>query len=333
MKFTIIVPVYNVEKYLDTCVNSILNQSFTDYELILVDDGSKDKSSEICDKYEKLDKRIKVIHKINGGLVSARKEGAKIASGDYIINIDSDDFIVSNYLQTIYNELENNNYPDMMAIGYRRVNDSGELIGNDITNILPKKLYKDNELNYVRDNYLYSKEIRGSNYGIIIFSVCTKIVKRNIYIKNQLIVPDNIKYGEDLILTFLMLKDINTLYVSNYAGYMYRTSQISMMGKLGLNSLAGYEVTIRCLCAFFPGEENKFYVYAENSLVNCLASMVINSKSFKEYRILFKESYKYTLIWDFAHKAKYNKTFKDYIKGILIKFRLSFLIYIWFKNR
>lgn len=93
MFFSIIVPVYNVEKYLDECINSILMQSYTKFELILVDDGSKDNSSTICDKYALKDQRVRVIHKINGGLSDARNVGTDSAKGDYVIYIDSDDYI------------------------------------------------------------------------------------------------------------------------------------------------------------------------------------------------------------------------------------------------
>ena len=94
MLFSIILPVYNVEKYLSECVDSILKQTYTDYELILVDDGSTDSSPQICDSYAEKDNRIKVIHKKNGGLSDARNAGTAVAVGEYIIYIDSDDFIL-----------------------------------------------------------------------------------------------------------------------------------------------------------------------------------------------------------------------------------------------
>ena len=94
MRFSIILPIYNVEKYLKECVDSILKQTFLDYELILVDDGSTDGSPELCDKLAETDGRIRVLHKKNGGLSDARNAGTNIAKGDYIIYIDSDDFIV-----------------------------------------------------------------------------------------------------------------------------------------------------------------------------------------------------------------------------------------------
>lgn len=92
-KFSIIVPVYNVEKYLDECVQSILGQTYSNFELLLVDDGSKDSSPIICDKYAQLDSRVRVFHKVNGGLSDARNVGTQHATGDYIVYVDSDDYL------------------------------------------------------------------------------------------------------------------------------------------------------------------------------------------------------------------------------------------------
>lgn len=94
---SIIVPIYKVEEFLEECVESILKQEFKDYELILVDDGSPDNCGKICDNYAELDNRIKVIHKKNGGLSSARNAGKEVAKGKYLSFIDSDDFISDNY--------------------------------------------------------------------------------------------------------------------------------------------------------------------------------------------------------------------------------------------
>lgn len=93
MFFSIVIPIFNVEKYLEECVGSILKQSFSDYEIILVDDGSTDNSPQICDRLSELDSRIRVIHKPNGGQADARNKGTQLASGEYLIYIDSDDFI------------------------------------------------------------------------------------------------------------------------------------------------------------------------------------------------------------------------------------------------
>ena len=105
MKFSVIVPVYKVEGYLEQCVESVLQQTYTDFELILVDDGSPDRCPEMCDNFSQKDTRIKVIHKKNGGLSSARNAGLDIATGDYVVFLDSDDFWNDeNALQEVYDK-------------------------------------------------------------------------------------------------------------------------------------------------------------------------------------------------------------------------------------
>ena len=105
-EISIIVPVYNVEEYLPKCLDTILNQSFRDFEVILVNDGSKDNSGFICEKYAKKDSRIRIIHKENGGLSSARNAGLDIAKGRYIGFIDSDDFIELKMYEQLYNMIK-----------------------------------------------------------------------------------------------------------------------------------------------------------------------------------------------------------------------------------
>ena len=100
---SIIIPVYNAEKYLRRCIESVLSQSFTDFELILVDDGSRDFSPHICDDYAQKDSRVKVIHKANGGVIAARNDGLDIAKGEYVTFIDSDDWVERESLSTISN--------------------------------------------------------------------------------------------------------------------------------------------------------------------------------------------------------------------------------------
>lgn len=104
-KISVIVPVYEAEKYLNECIESILNQTFSDFELILVDDGSTDQSGEICETYKMQDARVKVLHKENGGVASARNMGIEISQGMYLTFVDSDDYLVSEALETLYNDI------------------------------------------------------------------------------------------------------------------------------------------------------------------------------------------------------------------------------------
>lgn len=123
-KISIIVPIYNVEKYLLRCIESVLSQDYTDFELILVDDGSPDRCPQICDEYAKRDSRIKVIHKKNGGLVSARQAGFLLAKGKYILHLDSDDWLMPHAITTLYNYAEQGDY-DIVRGCNRRVYDDG----------------------------------------------------------------------------------------------------------------------------------------------------------------------------------------------------------------
>lgn len=106
---SIIVPVYNVEKYLKECIDSVISQTYKNLEIILVDDGSTDKSGEICDEYSKKDSRIKVIHKENGGLSDARNVALDIAKGEYIGFVDSDDYVEKDMFETLYKLAEEHN--------------------------------------------------------------------------------------------------------------------------------------------------------------------------------------------------------------------------------
>ena len=113
MKFSVILPIYKVEKYLHECVDSILNQTFTDFEVILVDDGSPDSCPQICDEYAAKDARVKVVHKINGGQASARNAGLEVAQGDYVCYVDSDDYLIDNkVLERLAEKTESN--PDVV---------------------------------------------------------------------------------------------------------------------------------------------------------------------------------------------------------------------------
>ena len=119
IKFSIIIPVYNVEKYLNECVDSVLNQTYKYMEIILVDDGSTDSSPQICDSYAEKDNRIRAIHKENGGLSSARNAGIKNMTGDYVLFLDSDDFWDNNKALEHLSYIISEQKPDVVCYGYK----------------------------------------------------------------------------------------------------------------------------------------------------------------------------------------------------------------------
>lgn len=123
-------PIYNVEKYLPQCIDSILNQDYVDFELILVNDGSPDDSLSICRQYAEKDKRVRVINKPNGGLTSSRKAGAKIAKGEYVICVDSDDYVEQGYFSCVARSLDEFN-PDMVVLSHYSLEDNKKILHKD----------------------------------------------------------------------------------------------------------------------------------------------------------------------------------------------------------
>lgn len=124
---SVIVPIYNVEKYLRHCIESIINQTYQELEIILIDDGSPDGSGVICEEYAKKDSRIKVVHKQNEGLGFARNTGLEYVTGDYVCFVDSDDWLEKNAIESWLNAIESNN-ADMVMCNYQKINDNGELL-------------------------------------------------------------------------------------------------------------------------------------------------------------------------------------------------------------
>mgnify|MGYP000151117115 CR=1 FL=1 len=181
MKFSVIVPVYNVEKYLQKCINSILNQNYKDYELILVDDGSKDKSGEICDQYANMDTNHTVIciHKKNGGLSDARNTGIVNAKGDFLVFVDSDDWIDENALYNIASVIKDDKI-DVVVSKFVEVfeeksviKDPGIVSVKNATNDrIIEYMFKNSENTWPAQKYIISKKFIIENglkfkYGVL----------------------------------------------------------------------------------------------------------------------------------------------------------------------
>ncbi len=213
---SVIVPVYKVEKYLDKCVNSILNQSYKNIEVILVDDGSPDKCPEMCDNYQKKDKRIKVIHKQNGGLSDARNEGIKLAKGKFITFVDSDDYIHKELISVLYENLHN----------YQCDISCCELLSfkreEECKNI---KVSDQNVIVYDRDEYIKKYMKIGSQ--TIEYYAPTKLFKKEVLRENQF--PIGLT-SEDVFGTYKALLKSKKIVKSNLKMYFYRINQSSITG-------------------------------------------------------------------------------------------------------
>lgn len=204
-QISVIVPVYNVERYLTRCINSILNQTFIDFELILVDDGSPDNCPSICDEFKSKDKRVKTIHKQNGGISSARNTGIDLAEGEYLSFIDSDDWIEKDMLQVLY-ELAVSKKADVAECAFQRVEEEEQR--QKLCNITPKISERSGEAAIVA---LYSGA-GASN------AVWNKLYKRRVF--DSLRFPEGINY-EDSYLMPQIVYTANKVVYTTYVGYYY----------------------------------------------------------------------------------------------------------------
>lgn len=221
---SIIVPVYNVEQYLSVCIDSILNQTFQDFELILVNDGSTDNSAQICEKYSSEDNRIIVIHKSNEGLVNARKSGLAIATGRFIGNIDSDDWIEPDMYSSLVNSALQND-ADLVI---------GGLISHFSSGVVYHKswikpgVYDLNNNEKIYNNILYSG--RFFEFGITP-NLVNKIFVRDKYLQFQNDVDSKITMGEDLAVTFPYIIHSKKIVIIDKYVYNYRRYEFSMTNK------------------------------------------------------------------------------------------------------
>lgn len=235
---SVIIPVYNVEKYLDRCLESVVNQTYKNLEIILVDDGSTDSSGIKCDEYAVNDNRIKVLHKSNGGLSDARNAGTAICKGEYITYVDSDDWINLNLVEHLYNNLTN--------------------ADADISIGLFQKAYDGVDVKPCQDEigiYEYSgKEAVRQLYVFASFSVhaCGKLYKRSIF--DEICYPKG-KIYEDEFTTYKVLWAANKVVITDEKLYFYyiRNNSLSheRFNENQLDKLTAYD---EVLCYF----ENKF---------------------------------------------------------------------------
>lgn len=219
---SIIVPIYMVERYLGICIESIINQTYKNLEIILVDDGSPDRCSEICDLYARKDHRIIVIHKPNGGLVSARKAGLAAATGTYVGYVDGDDWIEPNFYEQLYTAITANN-ADIVCTGQSR-----DLFNQCVCfyNPLSPGIYENEDLKFLYTNMLSYGEFYRP--GITTY-VWNKLVKRKLLFPVQMDVDERISIGEDAAVTYPLLMSCKKVCIINDSTYHYRQREDSML--------------------------------------------------------------------------------------------------------
>lgn len=241
MLFSVIVPIYKVENYLEACIESVLNQTFDDFELILVDDGSPDRCPEICDEYEKKDPRIRVIHKKNGGLADARQAGARIAQGEYVYNLDSDDLIEKDTLLCASKIIKSTG-SEIVSFGYRWMENSVEVALTD--DGLEEGFYDREAI----EKYIYPKLMMDKNMEHISYYLAGKAIKRELALPNQLAVNPSISLGEDLCCVVPCYMQAQSVYISKEAKYLYTKRTDSMSKEFNTDQIFLVENVIKEVC-------------------------------------------------------------------------------------
>ena len=297
---SVIIPVYKVEKYLDKCVESVVNQTYKNLEIILVDDGSPDNCPKMCDDWAQKDDRIKVIHKQNGGLSDARNSGLDIATAEYIAFIDSDDFVSPIFIETLYNDLIETG-SDVASVGFFRF--------SDYSKINPQELEKNSKITIFEDNEKFYQLY--SNKNAVDFVVAwNKLYKKSIF--------DNIKYpvgkiNEDEFVAHKILATCNKICFRTSKLYYYLQRNNSIMHTNYSEKNTHYIDAFENRIDFFKTiDKTLFYIALADLLEHLIGDYFI------------KNSIKNLV------KQKYNVIYKKYKKDIRhLKFKLKLKLFLF----
>ena len=219
MRFSIIIPAYNAENDLERCLQSVLDQTCRDWECVLVDDGSADRTPELCDDWSKRDPRIAVLHKPNQGAILARKSGSAVCRGEYVLCLDSDDTLNPGLLEALDRILRENEDADMVCFGYRFQGPNGRTA--EITDRFDEGMYRGEHAEVIRENFLFDGRPGTENDGAMAYSMWNKAVRRNVFLRCIEMVPGGIRLGEDMLFVLHALNESRGIYVSKYIGYHY----------------------------------------------------------------------------------------------------------------
>lgn len=294
---SIIIPIFNAEKYLEKCIDSILEQRYTEYELILVDDGSIDKSAQMCDEYADKDNRVIVIHKENGGLSDARNTGVKVAKGEYIFFIDSDDFLDDNKaLEKIVNRLKKSN-ADVLNFGFKKY------YANEDKEYNYFKIDKNMPIEYCKDEKGFEFLMQNSLY---IASAWNKVIRRQLFEKSDLSFKKGI-YSEDIDWCARLLIVAKKFDFINESFYCYRQREGSISKSISNKNLKDLKDAIvicydmsKDLQGDFKNDYLSYVAYQYATFLVCQAKVKLN----QENKTYIDQMRKYSFLLKYSNNKK-----------------------------
>ncbi|WP_199524650.1 glycosyltransferase family 2 protein [Pseudoalteromonas sp. bablab_jr011] len=232
MLFSIIIPAYNAEKYITRAVDSVINQSFIDFEVVIINDGSKDKTLEVINNSYHAHENVTIVDKINEGVSSARNSGLNIAKGEYIVFLDADDWVENGYLDYLKKVIENQAC-DGIVLGY--IQDFGSNF----------KLVQNFKNEKIIDSTEYSNLFIN---GAISNNPWDKVFKRECYFKNNIFFPDGISMGEDSVVSAKLGFNSQSIYISksSYVHYMQDTNGVTTKD-LSIKNISDLDSALSCI--------------------------------------------------------------------------------------
>lgn len=251
MKVSVIVPVYNAEIYIKDCINSVLSQTYTDFELILIDDGSSDSSGKICDEYAIKYAQIKVYHKKNGGVSSARNLGIEKSIGEWILFLDADDELYSNCLEICINTVLKDNLDVLQFMHTKSVR------------------FKNN---------IYGKPLSSASFLSLRHNVCigASFFRSELIKKNNITFPEYIKLAEDQVFVLYSILKSNRLEIIDKTLYHYRTNMVSATSSVNVK-----EMYNSCLYLFeFKRNNSEVSCQIDNSILFFIYSIILHDTSY-----------------------------------------------------
>ena len=238
LKYSVIIPVYNVKEYLSDCIDSVLAQSISDYEVILVNDGSTDGSGELCDQYAEKYPQIHTVHQQNQGVSVARNTGLEKATGEYVLFLDSDDWWEPNLLELLNPVTEK--APDLVEFGYKTINADGQMVCT-YPNLLAEGARGSEHLQHLFQNNTMP-----------IGSSCASAYRRQFMLDCKLRFPVGVRYGEDLKFRIGILEHATCVYSLRNVPYCYRMRQTSVTHNLSIQNFSDVIFVISEICRAYP---------------------------------------------------------------------------------
>ena len=268
-QISVIIPMYNIGSYIVQCIESILNQSYKNFELILINDGSTDNTFELCKIYAQKDERVLLFSQQNLGVSVARNEGLRIARGEYIVFVDGDDTLEHNALATLFDAIDGGTYD--LSCAQSQLIDSNDKVTNP-SSFQPIVLNAPGEIAQV----CYTNSV----YWDMLTGPCAKLYKRYIIMNNNIRFPEGMKHYEDIVFNFAYYKKIKTLKLIDNIVYNYRINPLSA------SHICGYSSFIDLITVF--NKRNDFY-----RLLNDIDERMLANQFVAVFIMLLRMSYRY----------------------------------------